>query len=292
MKPKILFCTVFYNEFNIDEDRVITRNNPPLPIEISFDNLAKKSIQKHEIFIPRVLYELEDFYFEWRRVRCTYIDEGRNCAINNISSQAIIQEPPEDYDYYWFIDSDISFTLENVLHLLKKEDYKVLSGAYAERNNPKTNWVGGWFHPDRPGMVYTWVPQECKNQLISVDWHGAGFLKIHRSVFPKLKFRWFDVGNFNYTDENGIACTCKIQEDIYFCLNLLQHGFQPYVDTGCIVGHHIKCNSKIKKINIDALSINDLKLMHYDLYIDIKNKKDVLNRIQVLIDSKLKLNNI
>jgi len=237
-KPKILFCTVFYNEWYIDLDGNIHRNwNSLLPIEKSFDELSRLSYQQYKYYQPKTVYETDDFIFEWRRVRCTFIDEGRNACINLHKSQAIKQKLPEDYDYYWFIDSDTSFTYAHIIQLLNNTA-PILSGAYAERANPKKNYCAGYFKSNFKGVISKWLTQNNKG-IRKVDWHGMGFCKIHRSVFEKCKYEWFSVETVNFMNENGDPSTLKIHEDIYFCMNAKKHGYDLLVDCDCVVNHHL-----------------------------------------------------
>lgn len=282
MKPKILFITVFYNEFSLNEKHQIVRDfYNILPIEKSFDALSKISTLKHDFFQAGTEYELDDFIFQWRRVRCTYIDDGRNNSIIKSANFNINQKLPENFDYYWFIDSDISFTLENVLQLLKLEEYKILSGVYAERFDPKNQYCAGPFKEGYPGIIDGFLSTKAKG-IIPVDWHGAGFLKVHRSVLESVPYRWFDTVTVEY-EENGIKQVTKMHEDVFFCTHCKKHGYNIYVNADCVVTHHLDQCNRSDKLSVNFNDINSLTLAYFKISEKIKDYNSVLDRISLYI---------
>jgi hypothetical protein len=75
---------------------------------------------------------------------------------------------------------------------------------------------------------YQTVTDWNEGDLVSVDATGTGCLLISMEVFKKLPDPWF---RFRKTDIGLVG------EDIGFCSDARQAGFEIYVDTGCKVGH-------------------------------------------------------
>jgi hypothetical protein len=149
-----------------------------------------------------------------------------------------IRQIPE-YDFFLSIDSDMFFCLENALKLLPLfETYPsagVVSAAYTNNGPNSHRLVAGFFKDGIPGNN---APELCinayENKKIKVDWVGAGFAMIKKSVFEKLDYPWFRIYTIIVGDTSDL-CT----EDIALCMDAKKAGFEIYVDGSNRVGH---CN--------------------------------------------------
>ena len=118
-----------------------------------------------------------------------------------------------DFDYLMFIDSDMIFPPDGVVKLLKA-DKDIIGANYKVRNVEKSNVVR--FMED--GKL---VMKEIPSSLFECYGIGAGFLLIKTAVFSKLTKPYFFVDMFQGE---------QMGEDIYFCRNAQQAGFQVWCD--------------------------------------------------------------
>jgi hypothetical protein len=235
-KPIIKFCTPFYNQFRYEDIGdgycIPCRNDPPLPIELSFDALARAG--GFEYYVPGTTIETPDFNFRWHRTRGTYIARSRNALVNDNASNKKYQKLKDDYTHYFFVDSDISFDLADVIKLLNYNK-PIISGAYQERTHEYCV-TGGMINNNQLDFM------PCINHgLFDVDWTGAGFLCVQRIVFETLPYKWFTCQDYEYTNENGETCVDGFEEDVTFCRNAwMNGGYHIFLDMDCKVKHHLK----------------------------------------------------
>lgn len=133
-----------------------------------------------------------------------------------------------DFDYIFFLDSDVIPPNDAVLRLMQ-HNQPIVSGLYFRRSPP----VG------IPVMIKNgvWLQQFLEG-LIEVDRVGSGCLLIHRSVLENFKPQrkskhWFDwrvdmrgsEGNNPAFDEGCLS------EDFTFCKSCIEQGWKILVDT-------------------------------------------------------------
>lgn len=145
-----------------------------------------------------------------------------------------------EFEYLFFLDSDIGFKAADVIKLL---DYKlpVVCGAYPMKAYP-LQWN------------YTLTqPNEMMGSLIKIDRIGLGFSLIHRSVFeavakryPELKFEPAEVGttptqkeienSYHYFSEMKIG-NQFFSEDLSFYNRVKQCGIDIWMDSSIELSH-------------------------------------------------------
>jgi len=153
-----------------------------------------------------------------------------------------------DFEYLFFLDSDVGFDANDVLKLLEHQK-EIVVGAYPMKTIP-LQWN------------YTLSdPQQMQDSLVAIDSIGLGFALIHRSVFVKLtekfgkelKYIPADKSIGHRTTENEFnnsyhffqeqkVNNCYMAEDISFFYRVRQVGVQPWLDTSinlCHVGSHV-----------------------------------------------------
>jgi GT2 family glycosyltransferase len=142
-----------------------------------------------------------------------------------------------DYDYYLSIDSDISFSMESIARLLQVFDGRpgagIVSASYTN-NGPNSHClVAGNFKDAIPGNASPDLNIPAyESKVLSVDWVGAGFALIKKSVFEKLEYPWFRAHPI-VVEETCELCT----EDIGLCMDAKAVGFEILIDCSNRVGH-------------------------------------------------------
>ncbi len=147
------------------------------------------------------------------------IDNARNCAVKDFLSS--------NYEFLFFVDSDIVMNGQTILKLLRKKK-KVVSAI--TRLAP--DLVNAFYkvkrsHVFRSGYRNYFLGQIVKlprdsNNLILVDAVATACLLIHRDVFEKLRKPYF-LGSTS--------------EDLYFCRKLNKAGIPIYLAFDVRVGH-------------------------------------------------------
>lgn len=213
----VRLCVPFYSEFD-------------WVLESIEKNIIPKYNLKHEYNSANVLdwfeYENYRFYFEPRH--STRIKDGRNCLVSDVINGRMDQQPLP-FDFFFYIDSDIRFTLNNLMGLLK-HDKQVIGSPYLMHNSKITYNIcdlgpnGGIV---KRYNIYT-------KGLKQVHAVAGGFTCIKRDVFLKLKYPWFREpmvtwGNGQYGQETG--------EDVGFCVYCKEKGIPVFCDFDNQVEH-------------------------------------------------------
>jgi len=145
------------------------------------------------------------------------------------------------YDYLMWIDSDIVFTQKQFVELLDMNK-DIASGWYAQ---PSVAADGSNFTPitetaedttfNQTGsfQFLTAKDMENKNKAFKADYIGFGWVLIKKGVFEKLEYPWF-APRMRYM-ENNVQDLCS--EDVAFCIDAKNAGFEIWVDPKCRVGH-------------------------------------------------------
>jgi hypothetical protein len=158
-----------------------------------------------------------------------------------------------DYDVMLWIDSDIIFTLEDVLALIESP-HNVTSGLYMMEDNKQLCAVAEWNdeHFLRTGSyqflkkedIERWsIEHRNENGELSDPYYpcsyvGMGFLAIKKGVVEKVKYPWFYRPVYSITHPEIPHPVVDIHsEDVSFCKNIVEAGESIYVDTRVRVGH-------------------------------------------------------
>lgn len=145
------------------------------------------------------------------------------------------------YDYLMWIDSDIVFTKKQFMELLNMNK-NIASGWYAQ---PALSEDGSSLTPitleandeefKEIGQYKMMTAKEIENKTkpFNADYIGFGWVLIKKGVFEKLEYPWF-APRMRYL-ENGVQDLCS--EDVAFCIDAKNAGFEIWVDPKCRVGH-------------------------------------------------------
>ena len=144
-----------------------------------------------------------------------------------------------DYDYLFWIDSDVLFTTEDILRLLNHEE-EIVSGVYIMHDNARYPMVenmdsefflanGHYKFVDRPRL------EELKaaGHLFPVHYVGFGFMCIKKGVFESIDYPHFVPRKITFSE--GIVEYAS--EDVSFCMTAREKGYTILVDPHVTVSH-------------------------------------------------------
>lgn len=148
-----------------------------------------------------------------------------NCAFNIGSVVTIARRNltdifmKSDFDYVWWVDSDMKFPIDAPLRLLKRNK-DVVGCNYRRRRFPNANFTG---MSGKPGAYteFQTLSTSPSMELIDVLPHGCVLVK--RSVYEK-------VPGPHYLQEYIPELNLEIGEDIYFCQQLQKAGIEIWCD--------------------------------------------------------------
>lgn len=140
------------------------------------------------------------------------------------------------YDYIMWIDSDIVFKIEDFEKLLQSP-HEITSGLYLMEDKTHYAVVENW---DLNYFKKTGSFKFISNSDISffsqkyrkVSYTGMGWMLIKYNVIEKIKYPWFHRELTKIGNVSDIS-----SEDVNFCKNLQDAGFDIYIDTTIKVGH-------------------------------------------------------
>ena len=146
-----------------------------------------------------------------------------------------------EYDVWVTIDSDIVFTPEQVIELLEDtKKYPIVSGLYRMQDMVHYACVKEWdldYFKKVGSFKFMKSDEEVKDKYISVAYNGMGFFACRKGVIEKLKYPYFTYPLIEMEGEDGTLLRDTCSEDVAFCKNLKDAGFDVIVNTTLRVGH-------------------------------------------------------
>ena len=145
-----------------------------------------------------------------------------------------------NYDYQLWIDSDIVFNTQKLLQLILM-DKDIASGWYCTEDGHTTS-VAHWMEEDdfrSNGGVMNHETLESiqkRKKPFTVDYAGFGWLLIKNGVFEHedMKYPWF-APKMQVFESGEVQDMCG--EDVSFCLDAKEAGFEIWCDPNIRVGH-------------------------------------------------------
>ncbi len=142
-----------------------------------------------------------------------------------------------EYDAWLTIDSDIVFTPEQVLELLEDtKTHQVVSGVYRMEDLKHfaavKEWNTDYFKKFGTFQFMKVDDLEGAPKFVPVAYNGMGFFACRKGVIEKLKYPYF---SYPLIEVDGLKDMCS--EDVAFCKNLTDAGFEIIVNTTLRVGH-------------------------------------------------------
>ena len=149
------------------------------------------------------------------------------------------------YDYQLWIDSDIVFNTEKFWQLCdlanpaEGEEKEIVSGWYLTEDG-KTSSVAHWLEEDdfrnNGGVMNheTLDTMAKRKKPFTVDYTGFGWVMIKKGVFEDLEYPWF-APKMQVFESGAVQDMCG--EDVSFCLDAKEEGFEIWCDPRIRVGH-------------------------------------------------------
>ena len=148
-----------------------------------------------------------------------------NCAFNIGSVITIARRNltdifmKSDFDYAWWVDSDMKFPIDAPIKLLQRQ-VPLVGANYRRRRFPNPGFTGMM---GNPGSFTELVTDDDSPSMQKVDVLPHGMMMVHRSVYEK-------VPQPHYLQEFVPELNLEIGEDIYFCSKAKQAGFDCWCD--------------------------------------------------------------
>lgn len=147
-----------------------------------------------------------------------------------------------EYDVWLTIDSDIIFTPDQVMQLIEDTDtHPVVSGFYMMQDMKHFACVKDWNLDYFKKMgTFEFLDLDAMKdapQYLPVAYNGLGFFACHRGVIEKLKYPYFSYPLIEIEAEDGKMLKDMCSEDVAFCKNITDAGFEIMINTSLRVGH-------------------------------------------------------
>jgi hypothetical protein len=172
-------------------------------------------------------------------IRC---NDGKTTKEKVINSRNLIRQKvlDEGYEYFLSLEQDV-IPLPNFIEKLLNHDKKIITGIYYRPVKVNYTKKDGeivksedvlipvlYKFTDQKDKMKKYMAEEVEvSQLLRVRAAGLGCMLIHRSVLEKIKFR--------------VPETSKGWDDVWFCKDAIEAGFEIFADTA------LKCKHLIAK---------------------------------------------
>lgn len=148
-----------------------------------------------------------------------------NCAFNIGSVITIARRNltdiflKSDFDYIWWVDSDMKFPIDAPLRLLKRNK-DIVGVNYRRRRFPNPNFTG---MNGKPGAYTEFQTNDNSPAMEMIDVLPHGCVLVKRHVYEKIS-------QPHYLQEYIVDLNMEIGEDIYFCQKAKAAGFEVWCD--------------------------------------------------------------
>lgn len=148
-----------------------------------------------------------------------------NCAFNIGSVITIARRNlvdiflKSDFDYIWWVDSDMKFPIDAPLRLLSRNK-DVVGANYRRRRFPNPSFTG---MSGRPGAYSEFQTTDLSPPMEICDVLPHGMVMVKREVYEK-------VPQPHYIQEFVPELNLELGEDIYFCQKCKQAGYDVWCD--------------------------------------------------------------
>ncbi len=129
------------------------------------------------------------------------------------------------YDKILWIDSDITFTPDDVLKAYRSE-YDIVSGAYMLSNGEVMAYE------ETMGTPFKYQDIKDATEPIKIQGAGMGFMAVKKGVFETMDRPWFQAATIekDLNDGRGPVQIQMAGEDLSFCHRAIQNGFEIWLD--------------------------------------------------------------
>jgi GT2 family glycosyltransferase len=136
---------------------------------------------------------------------------------------------PTSSEWLLTLDTDMAFLVEDFDNLLAQADAKevpIVSGIYFVDERPPRAVAAN----TEPNGHIKSISEWPEDGLMEVEWCGAGFMLVHRSVYEAL-------GDEPYRQDVVAPSGALVGDDYSFCWRARQAGFRVMLDPRVFVGH-------------------------------------------------------
>ena len=185
-------------------------------------------------YVVRIINEYSSFV-SFSRMKTLGLDVMRGADQKPFENQ-------HDYDVWLTIDSDIIFTPEQVIELIEDTDkYPVVSGLYRMTDLKHYAAVKEWdidYFKSHGTFKFIGINDlDRRKKYIKVAYNGMGFFACRREVLEKMKYPYFNYPLIEMEDEDGKLIRDMCSEDVAFCKNISDAGYDIIVNSRMRVGH-------------------------------------------------------
>jgi hypothetical protein len=148
-----------------------------------------------------------------------------NCAFNIGSVITIARRNladifmKSDFDFIWWVDSDMKFPIDTPIRLLKRQ-VPIVGVNYRRRRFPNPNFTGML---GKAGQFTEFQTTDASPPMELIDVLPHGCVMVHRSVYEKIQGPY-------YLQEFVPELNLEIGEDIFFCQQVQKAGYQIWCD--------------------------------------------------------------
>lgn len=148
-----------------------------------------------------------------------------NCAFNIGSVITIARRNltdiflKSDFDYIWWVDSDMKFPIDSPVRLLKRNK-DIVGVNYRRRRFPNANFTGMM---GKPGAYTEFHTKDDSPAMELIDVLPHGCVMVKRSVYETIP-------QPHYLQEFVPELNLEIGEDIYFCQQAQKAGYEVWCD--------------------------------------------------------------
>jgi hypothetical protein len=140
-----------------------------------------------------------------------------------------------EYDYMMWIDSDIAFTSTDFFKLLE-QDRDIVSGWYIQPGGltPVVEKMDNEYFKSQG--YFEFISEDAMSKRSSpfkVDYIGFGWVLIKQGVFESISYPWFAPKLIKIGEDLEDVCS----EDVSFCIDAKNAGYDIWVDPKIRVGH-------------------------------------------------------
>ena len=165
----------------------------------------------------------------------SHVGDAREITLNGDKENSFSEVRPFkgqlDYNKLMWIDSDISFTIDDVLSLYES-DKDIICGGYLLGNGEVT------VYPETLRAGYTYEEVLDMKEPVKVKGAGFGFMCVKKGVFESLTRPWFQSAIVTTKFEDKDYTFAMMGEDLSWCYRVKEQGFDIWFNPKVLVTHH------------------------------------------------------
>jgi hypothetical protein len=174
----------------------------------------------------------EKITWAWSSEYSSHVADAREMTLNGNNQNEINEQRPFKgtitYDKILWIDSDITFTPEDALTLIKS-DKDIITGAYLLGSGEVT------VYPKLLKQGYSYQEVISMSEPTKVSGCGFGFLAVKSGVFESMTRPWFQ--SVVVTNDDGFSFP-MMGEDLSWCKRATDLGYDIWFDPTVRVTHN------------------------------------------------------